>query len=166
MNKNEYANLVEEITTTRIDVTKAASNPMLEPGDMLRELEDVGEWLKKEDGQANAESPKARAKDATPPASKKRPANTKVTAKRAASAPNTAAKRPRKQAAATATPATRAQPTPKQVQSTGAIGYTCIVFPEDMKDYKLEHERPSNANVRFFFEGACATRSNSCPFCN
>jgi len=41
MNRTHYADLVDEITTTEIEVTRAASNPALEPSDTIEALDEV-----------------------------------------------------------------------------------------------------------------------------
>ena len=45
MNRHEYADAVDEVTTTRIDVSKAASLPHVCAEDLADELEEVDAWL-------------------------------------------------------------------------------------------------------------------------
>ena len=147
-----YADLVEEITTTRIEVTRACNLPALGHDDAVAELSALNKLLT-----ADAQEPAGPAAEPLPPARSPAPAAAIGNNRRQSPAPATPPRRrkpapaaasgdKRRQSPAPATPPRRRKTQQRPASWTrrdSCTPYTCINFPSNLEGYITETQRPS-----------------------
>jgi hypothetical protein len=142
MNRQQYADLVEEITTTPIEVTRARALPALGHEDVVSELNALGELLEGDHATAAIAPAKSAAAAPAPAAASQQ---TRAAASDPQATDRRGTKRPRRakelhqaaqphQGGATRRDSGTARTTP---------AYSCINFPSSLEGYIIESQRPS-----------------------
>lgn len=134
MDRHHYADLVEEITTTRIDVTQECNLPTLDHFDVIEELESLEEMLGKDETTFEVVSKK----DITRERKKKSITNDNVTL-----ATNGYIRKGKSVSAPVQHKPKRTIRQTHNGSSSADQPYSCISFPTSLRNYVTEQERPS-----------------------